>query len=86
MKKCEYTRYFVYFAQNSLYDWVRDHRVHHKHSDTEADPHNANRGLFFSHIGWLMLKKNDQVVQAGKQIDMSDIENDPILKVCNKYV
>lgn len=31
-----------------------------------------------------MLKKNDQVKQAGKQIDMSDIENDPLLKVYNK--
>ncbi|XP_026326272.1 acyl-CoA Delta(11) desaturase-like [Hyposmocoma kahamanoa] len=72
-------------GQNSLYQWVRDHRIHHKYSDTDADPHNANRGLFFSHIGWLMLKKNDQVKQAGKLIDMSDIESDPVLKFYNKH-
>lgn len=36
--------------QNDLYEWVRDHRVHHKWSDTDADPHNANRGFFFSHM------------------------------------
>lgn len=71
--------------QNSLYNWVRDHRVHHKYSDTEADPHNANRGLFFSHIGWLMLKKNAEVVKRGKQMDMSDIENDPLLRFHEKW-
>ncbi|XP_041980528.1 acyl-CoA Delta(11) desaturase-like [Aricia agestis] len=72
-------------GQNSLEQWVRDHRVHHKYSDTDADPHNANRGLFFSHIGWLMLKKNEQVLFRGKQMDMSDIKEDPILRFYNKY-
>ncbi|CAH0687798.1 unnamed protein product [Spodoptera exigua] len=67
-------------GQNSLLHWVRDHRVHHKYSDTDADPHNANRGLFFSHIGWLMMKKNSEVILRGKQMDMSDIENDPLIQ------
>jgi stearoyl-CoA desaturase (Delta-9 desaturase) len=40
--------------QNSVIEWVRDHRVHHKFSDTNADPHNSNRGFFFSHMGWLL--------------------------------
>ncbi|CAG4935565.1 unnamed protein product [Colias eurytheme] len=76
---------FASAGQNSLEQWVRDHRVHHKYSDTDADPHNANRGLFFSHIGWLMLKKNDQVLIRGKQLDMTDITGDPLLRFYNKY-
>lgn len=44
-----------------MYVWVRDHRQHHKYSDTDADPHNASRGFFFSHIGWLMSKKHPLV-------------------------
>ncbi|XP_072938086.1 acyl-CoA Delta-9 desaturase-like [Epargyreus clarus] len=76
---------FASAGQNTLEQWVRDHRVHHKYSDTDADPHNANRGLFFSHIGWLMLKKNDQVRLRCKQMDMSDITDDPLLKIYNKY-
>ncbi|XP_038221938.1 acyl-CoA Delta(11) desaturase-like [Zerene cesonia] len=76
---------FASAGQNSLEQWVRDHRVHHKYSDTDADPHNANRGLFFSHIGWLMLKKNEQVLLRGKQLDMSDITGDPLLRFYNKY-
>ncbi|KAG6444965.1 acyl-CoA Delta(11) desaturase [Manduca sexta] len=71
---------FAGAGQNSLFQWVRDHKVHHKFSDTNADPHNAHRGLFFSHIGWLMMKKNKEVVLAGKQIDMSDLDNDKMLK------
>ena len=35
-------------GQNCLYIWCRDHRVHHKYSETDADPHNTNRGFFFA--------------------------------------
>lgn len=38
---------------------VRDHRVHHKFTDTNADPHNSKRGLFFSHmVNWIELNNN----------------------------
>ncbi|XP_063926211.1 acyl-CoA Delta-9 desaturase-like [Zophobas morio] len=63
-------------GQNCLYVWVRDHRQHHRYSDTDADPHNSNRGFFFSHIGWLMSKKHPAVISKGKTIDLSDLEND----------
>ncbi|KAF7285848.1 hypothetical protein GWI33_009820 [Rhynchophorus ferrugineus] len=63
-------------GQNCLYIWVRDHRQHHKYSDTDADPHNANRGFFFSHVGWLMSRKHPAVIAKGKTIDMSDMEAD----------
>lgn len=65
--------------QNCLYVWVRDHRQHHKYSDTDADPHNANRGFFFSHVGWLMSRKHPKVKEFGKKIDMSDLEADPMV-------
>lgn len=47
--------------QNDIYEWSRDHRVHHKYSETDADPHNATRGFFFSHVGWLLCKKHPHV-------------------------
>src|SRR5699024_5267906 len=43
----------VFALQNDIYEWARDHRAHHKWVDTDADPHNASRGFFFSHVGWL---------------------------------
>ncbi|CAG7727868.1 unnamed protein product, partial [Allacma fusca] len=65
--------------QNSIYDWVRDHRVHHKFSETNADPHNAKRGFFFAHIGWLMCRKHPDVKRDGKTLDMSDLAQDSIV-------
>jgi stearoyl-CoA desaturase (delta-9 desaturase) len=44
--------------QGTVYHWARDHRTHHFHSETCADPHDAGRGFFFAHMGWLFLKKD----------------------------
>jgi len=44
--------------QGTIYHWARDHRTHHFHSETCADPHDAGRGFFFAHMGWLFLKKD----------------------------
>ena len=31
--------------QGSIYHWARDHRVHHKNSETDADPHNVRNEI-----------------------------------------
>ncbi|XP_060525224.1 acyl-CoA Delta-9 desaturase-like [Cylas formicarius] len=71
--------------ENSVIEWSRDHRVHHKYSETDADPHNAKRGFFFSHMGWLLCKKHPEVKSKGKNIDMSDLYADPILRFQHRY-
>ncbi|XP_017847551.1 acyl-CoA Delta(11) desaturase [Drosophila busckii] len=71
--------------QNSIWEWTRDHRVHHKFTDTHADPHNSRRGFFFAHMGWLLCKKHPDVRSKGKQIDMTDIEQDPVVMFQKKY-
>ena len=38
--------------------------MHHKHSETDADPHNATRGFFYAHIGWLLVKKHPDVMEV----------------------
>lgn len=63
---------------------MRDHRVHHKFSETDADPHNSNRGFFFAHVGWLMMQKHDDVICKGKQVDMSDVLADPVVRFQEK--
>lgn len=60
-------------------DWSRDHRMHHKYSETDADPHNATRGFFFSHIGWLLVRKHPELKKKGKGLDISDLYEDKIL-------
>ena len=65
--------------QGSIYHWARDHRVHHKHSETPADPHNATRGFFFAHMGWLYVKKDPSIHIEGKKLDFSDLARDPFV-------
>lgn len=65
--------------QGSIYHWSRDHRVHHKFSETDADPHNARRGFFFAHMGWLFVKKDPAVIEAGREMDFSDLLEDPVV-------
>ncbi|KAG9509488.1 Acyl-CoA desaturase, partial [Fragariocoptes setiger] len=71
--------------ENSIYEWARDHRVHHKFSETDADPHDARRGFFFSHVGWLMCKKHPEVIAKGKLLDYSDLMADPIVRYQHQY-
>ena len=65
--------------QDAAVDWARDHRLHHKYSETNADPHNATRGFFFAHVGWLLCRKHPDIKEKGKGIDMNDLKNNPIL-------
>ena len=65
--------------QGSIYHWARDHRMHHRYTDTELDPHSIQYGFWYSHIGWLFFTKSQQLRDAAKKIDMSDIEQDSIV-------
>ena len=50
-------------AQGSLWKWVALHRLHHRHSDGEGDPHSPHphgtgragllRGFWRAHVGWV---------------------------------
>lgn len=71
--------------QNHIYEWSRDHRLHHKYSETDADPHDARRGFFFAHMGWLMMRKRPEVLLKGRFIDMSDLKNDGVVMFQRKY-
>ncbi|KAF6716482.1 Acyl-CoA desaturase [Oryzias melastigma] len=65
--------------QNDIFEWARDHRAHHKYSETDADPHNATRGFFFSHIGWLLVRKHPDVIERGQKLELSDLKADSVV-------
>ncbi|KAK2115926.1 hypothetical protein P7K49_006552 [Saguinus oedipus] len=69
---------------NDIFEWSRDHRVHHKYSETDADPHNARRGFFFSHIGWLFVRKHRDVIEKGRKLDVTDLLADPVVRIQRK--
>ena len=41
--------------QGTPINWVAVHRLHHQKSDEPGDPHTPRDGLFWSHIGWLLV-------------------------------
>ncbi|CAM4591126.1 acyl-CoA desaturase isoform X1 [Caretta caretta] len=71
--------------QNDIYEWARDHRVHHKFSETDADPHNATRGFFFSHVGWLLVRKHPDVIEKGRKLDLSDLKADKVVMFQRRF-
>ncbi|KAG0245383.1 hypothetical protein BGW41_000010 [Actinomortierella wolfii] len=56
-------------VEGSIKWWSRGHRAHHRWTDTEKDPYSAHRGLFFSHIGWMLVKR------PGWKIGYADVDD-----------
>ena len=38
--------------------WAAHHRNHHRHADTDQDPHRPGDGLFWSHMGWFLSRRH----------------------------
>eukprot|EP00026_Physarum_polycephalum_P005091 Phypoly_transcript_05119.p1 GENE.Phypoly_transcript_05119~~Phypoly_transcript_05119.p1 ORF type:complete len:599 (+),score=47.52 Phypoly_transcript_05119:245-1798(+) len=70
--------------QRSVLWWVRDHRAHHKYTDTDKDPYNATRGFWYSHIGWLLVK-SEPAESSRLPVPMDDLNHDPMLVWQYKY-
>nr|QBY26787.1 desaturase 2 [Nilaparvata lugens] len=66
-------------CQGSVYDWVLDHRIHHKFHGTEKDFYNFKRGFSFSQIGCRCVNGNVDYKQVANEVDMSDIEQDKLV-------
>jgi fatty-acid desaturase len=39
--------------------WVAVHRLHHRHSDHQPDPHSPLVNFFWSHVGWVLVKHRE---------------------------
>ena len=60
-------------------------RAHHKFTDTDADPTNAKRGFFFSHVGCFLMTKHPEVTKRGRTIDLQDLYDDPIVMFQHRH-
>lgn len=43
--------------EGSVFNWVHDHRLHHRHVDSDDDPYGTNKGFWNSHMLWLFKKR-----------------------------
>lgn len=63
--------------QNSILIWAADHRRHHRHvDDYDQDPYSASRGLWFSHMGWMLRYYKSHEPDFS---NVKDLERDPIV-------
>ncbi len=63
--------------QNSILVWASDHRRHHRHVDeNDRDPYSAGRGLWFSHMGWML---RDYETNREDFSNVPDLQRDPIV-------
>jgi stearoyl-CoA desaturase (delta-9 desaturase) len=70
-------------VQGSAFDWVSGHRTHHRHVDDRLDdPYSAQRGFWFSHIGWMLRN-----YPSGKfdYKNIPDLTKDRVLQIQHKY-
>ncbi|HCG77598.1 MAG TPA: acyl-CoA desaturase [Oceanospirillales bacterium] len=69
--------------ENTILDWCSGHRVHHRHcDDVDKDPYSAKRGLWFSHMGWMIRE------YPSGRVDFANVKNlmkDPIVMWQYKY-
>lgn len=69
--------------QNSILTWSSGHRTHHRYVDhVDKDPYSARRGLWFSHIGWML-----RHYPSGKSdySNVKDLMEDPIVVWQHKH-
>lgn len=71
-------------VQGSAFWWAKRHRAHHRYTDTDLDPYSANRGLFFSHIGWILLRRDASGPAEGRA-DAGDLKKDKIVQWQHRY-
>jgi stearoyl-CoA desaturase (delta-9 desaturase) len=69
--------------QNSVLVWASGHRDHHQYvDDNDRDPYSAGRGLWFSHIGWMLRR-----YPSGESHfdNVRDLQKDPLVAFQHKY-
>lgn len=63
--------------QGSPVQWVGTHRIHHKHSDDEGDPHTPNHGFAWAHVFWCLVKHQGALTKWTAADAARDLCRDP---------
>lgn len=67
--------------QTSAITWASAHRRHHRYVDTDADPYNAKRGFWYSHVGWVI----EHTEEPPERVPVPDLERDPLLRWQHRF-
>ncbi|KAL9485337.1 hypothetical protein ACSS6W_004126 [Trichoderma asperelloides] len=74
-------RFFLALAgassvQGSILNWCQMHRAHHRYVDTPKDPYNVNKGIWWSHMGWLIFKPDPNLKGP---VEISDLLKEEVV-------
>ncbi|NIQ01562.1 MAG: acyl-CoA desaturase [Nitrospinaceae bacterium] len=72
--------------QTTPVTWVGQHRMHHANSDTDKDPYNARRGLWWSHLGWALHKTHDFDDKRKLLEYTKDFSGDPFYRFLHEHM
>ena len=65
--------------------WAAMHRVHHRFSDTESDPHDSTRGFWYSHVLHLFVLDAHEAGQDHLSTYAPDLIREPYLRFLNSH-
>jgi stearoyl-CoA desaturase (delta-9 desaturase) len=70
--------------QDTPAKWVANHRMHHRHSDEQPDPHSPLVSFFWGHFDWLMKYNTETRSWATLQKYARDLLEDPFYMALEK--
>ncbi|MEM7244800.1 MAG: fatty acid desaturase [Acidobacteriota bacterium] len=62
--------------QNSALKWCVDHRIHHRKTDQEEDPHAITKGFWWAHLGWILHLRDPD----SQEVNRKDLVADPLVR------
>ncbi len=68
--------------QGSPVTWVGMHRLHHKHSDSDHDPHSPQHGFTWSHIFWTLHRDIEGIAARDAA---KDLLRDPGMRLLDRW-
>jgi len=71
--------------QGGPIEWVATHRLHHAHADDSGDPHDAHRGLFWTHVDWLYMPNDARPNTDEQQHYAADLWSQPYYRFLQRY-
>jgi fatty-acid desaturase len=71
--------------QGGPIQWVAIHRIHHKHSDSDGDPHSPRHGLWWAHMLWWMPYRAAVDDPARYERFAPDLARDPVHRTLQRY-
>ncbi|MBC7900613.1 MAG: fatty acid desaturase [Saprospiraceae bacterium] len=65
--------------------WVATHRIHHKFTETEKDPHSTRPGFWWAQIGWVVWGTAQDHDEATLKRYVPDLLKDPVHVLISQF-